>query len=377
MSACVRPICAKRLWSWLCVVLIVAAVIPVTAVLAVGSWTVVPSPNPTGGAQSVLNGVAAVSANDAWAVGEGQFLSLTEHWDGSAWSIVPSPNLPTMTDLKGVAAVASNDVWAVGDNGSVGITMHWNGSSWTAVPNPPTNYVALNGVFARATNDVWAVGSLNGNLQSLILHWNGSAWSQTSSPSPNSSENFLYGVEALATNNAWAVGQSGLQSFILHWNGSSWSRVKSPNVAAPGGYSEINTLRSVAGVAANDLWAVGNAGASTLALHWNGSNWSVIPTPNGGSPWNELTGVAALSSGDVWAVGYTYSEFDTCGEGCYQDFPNALIEHWDGSAWSVVPSPSPVSGESSLAAVAGSGNGPAWAVGTTGGQTLVEQNPAP
>src|SRR5262249_27852279 len=156
-------------------------------------------------------------------------------------------------------------------------------------------YVALNGVSARASNDVWAVGSLNGNGQSLVLHWNDGAWSQIPSPSPNSTENFLNGVTALAANNAWAVGQSGLQSFILRWNGAQWGRVKSPNVTAPGGYSEINTLRSIAGSRANDLWAVGNAGASTLAVHWNGSGWSAVPTPNGPSPWNQLTGVAAIS----------------------------------------------------------------------------------
>jgi len=93
----------------------------------------------------------------------------------------------------------------------------------------------------------------------LVLHWNGGGWSKIPLPSPNSTENFSNGVTALAANNAWAVGQSGLQSFILHWNGAQWGRVKSPNVTAPGGYGEINTLRSIAGSTANDLWAVGSA----------------------------------------------------------------------------------------------------------------------
>ncbi len=76
-------------------------VFPATAGLAVGAWNMVPSPNPTGGGQNVLNAVAGVSPSGAWAVGQGQILSLAEHWDGTAWSIVPSPNLPTMTSLKG------------------------------------------------------------------------------------------------------------------------------------------------------------------------------------------------------------------------------------------------------------------------------------
>src|SRR5207244_3460984 len=81
------------------------------------SWAVVPSPN-----VGILFGVAAVSANDVWAVGYyhrsgiAQALTLVEHWDGSRWSVVPSPNVDTTDNiLFGVAAVSANDVWAVGD----------------------------------------------------------------------------------------------------------------------------------------------------------------------------------------------------------------------------------------------------------------------
>jgi hypothetical protein len=355
--------------------LTVVLLLPTTAVLALGAWTVVSTPNPSGGGQNVLNAVAIVSLTDVWAVGEATASqSLAEHWDGMAWSIVPSPNLQTYTDMKGVAAVSSNDVWAVGDNGGTGMTMHWNGSTWTAIPNAASNYVALNAVSARASSDVWAVGSLNGNGQSLALHWNGSIWSRSTTPSPDAYENFLNGVMAMSSNNVWAVGQSGLASFVVHWDGARWSREKTPNVLAPAGYTEINTLRAIEGATANDLWAVGNAGATTLALHWNGSSWSVVPTPNGPSPWNQLTGVAVVSSTDVWAVGFSYAEIDMCGEGCYHDIPGPLIEHWNGSAWSVVSAPS--TGVSSLASVATSAVGPAWVVGTASGKTLAEQNSA-
>jgi hypothetical protein len=320
MSVVVLTVSTRFVWKCVCYGLAAALLFPASATLALGAWSVVPTPNPSGGGQNVLNAVAVVSPPDVWVVGQGKLLS-----------IVPSPNVGTITNMNGVAAVATNDVWAVGDQwgGGLGMTMHWNGSTW----------------------------------------------SQTATPSPDGGENFLNGVLALAANNLWAVGQSGLQSFILHWNGSKWSRVKSPNRSAPAGYTEINTLRAIAGAAANDLWTVGNAGASTLALHWNGSSWSVVPTPNGPSPWNLLTGVAAVSSNDVWAVGYSYSEIDTCNEGCYEDIPSPLIEHWDGTSWTVVAAPS--TGVSSLAAVAAATTGPAWAVGNASGQTLAEHNLAP
>jgi hypothetical protein len=71
----------------------------------------------------------------------------------------------------------------------------------------------------------------------------------------------------------------------------------------------INYLGAVAAVSATDAWAVGdyNQGGSvigqTLIEHWNGTAWSVASSPNGGSNANELHGVAAAVANDVWAVG--------------------------------------------------------------------------
>ena len=79
--------------------------------------------------------------------------------------------------------------------------------------------------------------------------------------------------------------------------------MSSPDVGA-----EPNTLRDVAVAAPDDAWAVGwrIAGSHyrTLAQHWDGSTWSVVPTPGLGSGDAVLTGVAALSSQDVWSVGW-------------------------------------------------------------------------
>src|SRR5215475_14447604 len=153
-------------------------------------FAVVASPN-VGAQDNSLNDVAVVSADDAWAVGEyttadSVVHTLIEHWDGSSWSTVPSPNRLTGTGfdqfntLKAVTAIATNDVWAVGYSVSVHdpyqtLTMHWNGTSWSVVDSPnlasPGAYNILNDVSAAATNDVWAVG---GQQPGILLHWNGS-----------------------------------------------------------------------------------------------------------------------------------------------------------------------------------------------------------
>ena len=69
------------------------------------------SPVPNVGRLSSLNGVAALSPTDVWAVGRLGDSTLNEHWDGQRWHVV-SPALNGFT--YSVVALNSNDVWAVG-----------------------------------------------------------------------------------------------------------------------------------------------------------------------------------------------------------------------------------------------------------------------
>src|SRR5438876_703093 len=84
---------------------------------ACGTWDFVYSPNPKDG--PAFLGVAAVpGTNELWAVGNYVYaysLTMIEHWDGTSWQIVASPNHPTTYNyLYGVTAVDANDAWAVG-----------------------------------------------------------------------------------------------------------------------------------------------------------------------------------------------------------------------------------------------------------------------
>ena len=338
------------------------------------AWSQASSPSP-GTNRNFLFGVTAVSASDVWAVGNSQSGSaadqtLIEHWNGSSWSQVSSPSPGTNSNsLNGVTAVSASDVWAVGNSQSGSAAFqtlieHWNGSSWSQVssPSPGTGLNSLIGVTAVSASDVWAVGiSQSGSAadQTLIEHWNGSSWSQVSSPSPGTSRNKLLGVAAVSASDVWAVGnsQSGsaaFQTLIEHWNGSSWSQVSSPS---PG--TTDNELDGVAAVSASDVWAVGfsrsgSAASLTLIEHWNGSSWSQVSSPSPGTFFSELSGVAAVSASDVWAVGQSQS-----GSAASQ----TLIEHWDGSSWSQVSSPSPGNSNNSLNGVTAVSASDVWAVG--------------
>jgi hypothetical protein len=350
---------------------------------ASGAWNVVPSPNPSKTA-NVFAGVAAVSKNDVWAVGYkggvnsvGNSTSrvLIEHWNGTRWSVVPTPVVPNSVEdsLSGVAAVSATDVWAVGryftDSKALTLIEHWNGTKWSVVanPNPSPTDNFLNGVAAVSKNNVWTVGWYENNSlqrqQVLIEHWNGTKWSMVRSPARNFPFMQLTGLAVLSANDIWGVGdfltgtQSQAKTLIEHWNGTAWSIVNSPNSSSP-----VNRLVAAAAVSAKNVWAVGyysyDSGGITqdkpLIEHWNGNAWSVVFAP--GQSRSALTGIAVLSASDIWAVG---------GHGHFGQPGQTLLEHWNGTAWRIVSSPNPGSADNRLAGVARvPGTSTLWAVGS-------------
>ena len=268
------------------------------------AFTMVPSAN-AGTGDNVLNSISAVAPDDIWAVGNAASDTLSLHWDGTAWSIVPTPDIALDAALDGVTALASADVWAVGFTSDPGglnssnLTLHWNGSAWSVVssPNPGGNSVDnLHDVAGAATNDVWAVGEhwgSGGQQLGTILHWNGATWTVVANDCGP-----LFGITVLAPNDIWAVGWQS-----CHYDGTTWTTIPIPS---SGG---ADTLLDVSANAPNDVWAVGQSifcdpftcYSYSYAIHWDGNRWTIT-----GVPGVSLGGVQALGPNDVWAVG-TYS----------------------------------------------------------------------
>jgi len=107
----------------------------------------------------------------------------------------------------------------------------------------------------------------------------------------------------------------------------------------------------------------------TLIESWNGSSWSVVPSPSRSEP--ELNDVSCGSAATCTAVG-SYSSGG----------PNrkTLIESWDGTSWSLVPSPSPGPEINELAGASCVSAAACTAAGTDGGtgysRTLIESGSA-
>jgi hypothetical protein len=246
-----------------------------------------------------FNSVVALAPNDVWAVGErdvatgaGRFrkdsglprpayrgLTLVEHWDGTSWRVVPSPNAVKSpysgNQLMGVAAVAPDDVWAVGEydrllphwNGNgffwpyrvTALTEHWDGTAWTIGPavahltsvsddDPDPSFYGLMGVAASPSGDVLAVA---GEVYRLVgAHWN------PEYPYVGGAN----AITAIAHDDAWVVGDAaGVVTGVVpsHWDGQGWTPARPIPAAAASPWA-------ISASGANDIWAVGVLGRSTL-----------------------------------------------------------------------------------------------------------------
>ena len=105
------------------------------------NWSIVPSPRKPG-TSSHLYGVSVLSATEAWAVGdrqESEGSPLIYRWNGTRWREVAAAPIAD-SYLQDVVAISANDVWAVGHQDrddfspDLSLTQHWNGVAWSIVP---------------------------------------------------------------------------------------------------------------------------------------------------------------------------------------------------------------------------------------------------
>jgi len=146
---------------------------------------------------------------------------------------------------------------------------------------------------------------------------------------------------------------------IEHWNGRGWRVVPVPRAG-----TSDSDLWAVTAFSATNAWAVGNENIGAfrfrpLIEHWNGTAWTLVrvPSPPVTGTGASLFGVAATSPRDIWAVGdyQTGTRFQP------------LIEHFNGTRWALIPAPVPGSAILSRVSMLTPANG--WAVGIRGANT--------
>ena len=283
-----------------------------------------------------------------------------------SWTIPFTPNgTKNPNTLVSISADSATDAWAAGYhidevNDNDPLVLHWDGSKWTLVVHSPKYPVRppvyLYGIDALSPTNVWTVGQSSPGL-TLIMHWDGAKWANSPSVGIVGATNVLSSIFALNAGDMWSVGSAttalGTAALAEHWDGAAWTLIAAANPTS------ANVLQSVWGSASNDVWAVGyglrvkTPHKRTLIEHWDGSRWSAIPSPNATLADNILNSVSGTSPNDVWAVGI----YDAGGVWA------TLAEHWDGSTWTVVKTPNRGTSGSELLSVAAASAGDVWAVG--------------
>lgn len=316
------------------------------------AWTRVPSPD-TSATRNLLSGISGTSSSDVWAVGHYELLTpgnernLIMHWNGNGWQLFNGTDLSsTYNDLWDVAALSANDVWAVGTYNDPGTSrsqlIHWNGTAWshTALPNIPGGSFLFS-IDAISSNDIWAVGGKSGSptRPAYTIHYDGSNWTEFTAASPGSFRNYFQAVDGIASNDVWAVGYKSdsygdFHAMAQHWNGSSWTNFSLPaSISSP-----LGELYSVTMISSNDVWAVGSTVTGNLLMtHWNGTNWTEVSTTGSAG------GTIIARGTDLFSVG-------------------AGISQWNGTNWTVIDPLNQLSYPSLVAGITFS-NGDIWLAG--------------
>jgi hypothetical protein len=345
------------------------------------------------GTTYALHGVHLTSEEDLVAVGDNGVVLVGQ---GASWRREALGLSEALRDVHGVAG----DVWVAGEAGAL---LRFDGTAWAplartladdllavwragpdrvlvagkdgrfaelgvdGVPLAPPETLADNtdllDLWATAEGDLVVAVGQNG---SVFMRREGGTWEAAETGTSQT----LDSVWGSSATDIWVAGRAGT---VLHYDGAAWTRVVVPSTGA---------LNAVWGDAANRFYI---AGAGAQLLVWDGETWSGLSE----GTTSNLRAVFLRSVNDGWAVGAqgTVMRFRglgwaktpvMLGEEALTDELHAVwafsatdawavgaagrIIRWDGAAWSVVETPWDVT----LRGLYGLAPDDLWAVGNEG-----------
>jgi hypothetical protein len=240
-----------------------------------------------------------------------------EYWTGTQWQQEPI-SVPSgdQAELNAVSCPAAATCVAVGGLGklsgsgySKGLVEAWNGTSWTVEPTPRLGHVGvvLNGVSCVSPDSCVAVGVYYQNAdteRSVVESWDGTSWTvqPTSRPAGEAGSD-LVGVSCSSSAACTAVGHYSTASgksrqLILRWNGTAWSTEH-----VPAGNNAFNAVSCATDTSCTAVGASfdSSGNPSALVIQWNGTRWTTQPTP---AVQGALNAVSCQASGFCMAAGY-------------------------------------------------------------------------
>ena len=311
---------------------------------------------------------------------------LAVRWNGRGWSreVMAEPSGSNTVLVSGISCPTGSSCVAVGGFNSgdrpsryIPLVERWDGTMWSVQPVPAPAGAGLSSrltsVSCTSPTACTAVGESvsRDRTTPLVERWNGTTWSIE-----HATGGSLISVSCTSRLACTAVGRAANETLGEGWNGSTWSIQPNPHPRRFGGPGGDNELGSVSCASRDACMAVGDSGwgsgfnsvSITLAEHWNGSRWSVQPTPNP-IQLDQFNSVSCPSIRSCIAVGY-YT--DRAG-----DATLPLVERWRGGRWSVLPTPRSLSAGKSadpaLLAVVCFANGNCLAIGDAEGGSFSVQ----
>jgi hypothetical protein len=306
--------------------------------------------NPSGTSADTLQAVACRSTTFCVAVGQADNQTLIERWNGTTWSVVSSPNAAgaTKSQLFGVSCPSDTRCFATGAGDNRTLIAQWNGTSWSLDTTAPVRAGYLFNVSCASTARCAVAG---GNLSNVtdsttgIEQFDGTSWT-VAPPPAGSSYSALAAVGCAGGTVCFAVGSASstttgtLSTLVERWNGTAWVTTPSPTPSGGAVLADVGCGTTTSCI------AVGSTVDHTLSMtkavieHWDGTSWTMrsYPVPPNTTA-SSLTSVSCTSATFCMAVGSV-----TTFQASHVTTP--LIERWNGSTWSLV-TPAATSGSTS------------------------------
>jgi len=237
--------------------------------------------------------------------GTATWLTVTEAYDGSAWTEVSDMSGGQANFMCGGSAESA--IVAGGEPGTLTNCEEWGGSSWTAGGSLNTGRDTLNG-FGASNTAALACGGQVPAVQVITETYDGSSWTEVGDL--NVAKNKQMGLGTTAAG-LCVGGSNGPSAAVEEWNGTGWTEVGDINTAREGGANMCY------GTTTAGMIAGGNPNGSRTE-QYNGTSWTeVADNSQHGAPGGE-PGVgcggggtqtsAILSGGDPYIA--TVEEWD-------------------------------------------------------------------
>ena len=324
---------------------------PAQAATGAATWTLDEAPQQHGFGE--VDTISCPDQTYCVALSSNQYQGDSLIFSAGAWSTAPLVEPGGALQLNSVSCSSESFCTAVGERSigsgtssdAVGVIEEWNGSAWSVAPNPQSSgvNVSLSSVSCPSTARCFAVGQ-DGTDGGFIDSWNGASWTMAFSQQDVS----FSGVSCSTPTTCVTVGagsSNSLYSMVLA--SGTWAPESVPDPGNDGLLNDVSCASPTFCMAVGSVQVGGVGWATSLTEDWDGESWLVVPSPNypeddlgpGFIGGGVLIGDSCVSAQACVAVGYGGGGLNSSS----LSYPGlAVVETWDGVAWSLTPTSAPV-----------------------------------